>query len=85
MAVGVIGLFKFKSFYLRLLITSKIDTVGMITLLIGLAIRHGFSFFSAKLIFLIAIILILNPLVAHMIARSAYLSGDKIEDYQYDK
>ena len=80
MAFGVVGIFLYKNFYLRLLVTSKIDTVGGLTLIIGLAVTHGFSFFSAKLMLLAVIILILNPLVAHTVARSAYLSGYSVND-----
>ena len=79
MFFGVIGIFKFKSFYPRILVTAKIDTVGALTLIIGLAIKHNFSFFSLKLMLLLCIMLILNPLAAHMVARSAYLSGYKVE------
>ena len=82
MLFGVIGMFKFENFYLRILVSSKVDTVGALTLIIGLIVRHGLSFFSAKLMMLIAIVLILNPLVAHMIARAAYSSGYKLEGKQ---
>ena len=75
MGFGIIGIFMYNNFYLRILVTSKIDTVGGLTLIIGLAITHGISFFSAKLMLLAVIILTLNPLVAHTVARSAYLSG----------
>ena len=80
MGFGVIGIFKFNTFYTRLLATSKIDTVGALTLIIGVAIRHGISFFSGKVVLLAIIMLIFNPLVAHILARSAYLSGHKLED-----
>ena len=80
MLFGVIGIFKFQSFYTRILVTAKIDTVGAFTLIIGLVVRHGVSFFSLKLLLLLCIMMILNPLAAHMIARSAYLSGYGIED-----
>ena len=79
MAFGVIGIFKFDNFYTRLLATSKTDTVGALTLIIGIAIRHGFSFFTGKLIVLVFIMLIFNPLVAHILARSAHLSGHEVE------
>ncbi|MCL2856079.1 MAG: monovalent cation/H(+) antiporter subunit G [Defluviitaleaceae bacterium] len=75
MVFGVIGLFRFRDFYPRILMASKIDTVGMTTLLLGLAVRHGFTFFTAKLVLMMVIIIILNPLVAHIMVRSAYLSG----------
>jgi len=76
---GVIGALKFKNFYTRILVTAKIDTVGAITVLIGIAIRNGFGFFSLKTLLLIFVMMIINPLATHMIARSAYLSGYKTE------
>ena len=75
MFFGVVGIFKFQNFYQRTLVTAKIDTVGAFTLIIGLAVKHGVSFFSLKLLLLLGFMLILNPLAAHMVARSAYLSG----------
>ena len=80
MFFGVIGIFKFKNFYPRILVTAKIDTVGTITLIIGLIFKHGPGPFSLKLLLLLVIMLILNPLVAHSIARSAYLSGHTTEN-----
>ena len=80
MFFGVIGIYKFKSFYPRILVTSKVDTVGALTVMIGVIVRHGISYFSGKLLLLIIIILILNPLMAHIIARSAYIGGHKIEN-----
>jgi multicomponent Na+:H+ antiporter subunit G len=80
MLIGVFGIFKLKDFYPRLLVASKVDTVGMLTIIVGFIIRSGFSFFSAKLVLIIVIMLILNPLVAHIMARSAYLCGYEIAD-----
>ena len=83
MLFGLIGLFRFKDFYPRILVSGKIDTVGAITLVLGLIIKHGFSFFSMKLIIIIVLILILNPLSSHIIARSAYFSDSTLKD-DYD-
>jgi len=92
MLIGGIGLFILKDFYPRILMASKIDTVGFLSLLIGFMFRHGFSFFSGKLLILMVVMLILNPFVAHIIARSAYISGyevldvaDENEDLQEDE
>jgi len=79
MLFGVIGIYKFNNYYLRILVTTKIDTVGALTLFIGIALRHGFSFFTLKLLLLLSLMMILNPLATHMVARSAYLSGYHIE------
>jgi multicomponent Na+:H+ antiporter subunit G len=73
--IGIIGIFRFDNFYARIMVSSKIDTVGMITIIIGLIIRHGLSFFSLKLVLLIIILIIINPLAAHFTARCAHLSG----------
>ena len=80
MAIGIFGIFRFKTFYARMLVVSKVDTVGVIVFLLGLAIRNGISFFSGKLLLIIICILILSPLVSHMVARSAYISGVELSD-----
>ena len=78
-AIGIIGLVRFKNFYARMLVTAKIDTVGMITILVGIAIKHGFSFFTLKTLLLMVLLAMITPLTSHTIARSAYLSGYKTE------
>ena len=80
MFFGIVGIFRFKDFYPSLLIASKIDTVGMLTIIIGISIRAGISFFTGKLLLITIIILILNPLVAHVLARSAHGAGHKLKD-----
>ena len=75
MTIGLVGLFKFKNFYARILVVSKVDTVGIILFMFGVMIREGISFFSGKVFLIVIITLLLGPLVGHMIARSAYLSN----------
>ena len=79
MVFGVVCIFWLRDFYPRILVASKIDTVGLLTFLLGVCLQHGFSFFSAKVLLIVIIILVLNPLVAHIVARSAYLSGYQLE------
>lgn len=75
MISGIIGFIRFKHFYPRILITAKIDTVGAITIILGAAIKHGFSFFSLKTLLIMIIMMIINPLASHMIVRAARQSG----------
>jgi len=76
MSFGAIGILQPKrDFYYRILVSCKIDTVGILTFCIGLVMRHGFTFFSGKVFLILVIMLILNPLVAHIVARSAYTGG----------
>jgi len=79
MISGAVGLFKMKNFYPRVLAASKIDTVGLLTLFTGFMLRHGFTFFTGKLLLIAVLILILNPLVAHIMVRSAYYSGYELD------
>lgn len=75
--LGVYGIFRFREFYSRILITSKVDTMGFITLMAGVMVHSGFSFFSLKVLLLVVLVIITNPLSTHAIARSAHLSGYK--------
>ena len=75
MALGVIGLFRFKDFYSRILISAKIETVGFLTIMIGLIILSGFSYAAMKIMLITLLVMITNPLSTHAIARSAFLSG----------
>lgn len=80
MLIGAFGIFKLKDFYPRILVASKVDTVGMLTIIAGFIIRSGISFFSGKLVLIAIILIILNPLVAHIMVRSSYNSGNKVVD-----
>lgn len=76
--LGVFGIYRFKHFYTRALVASKIDTVGYITLLFGIILRKGLCFFSLKVLLIVIITIIINPLVTHAIVRSAYMTGYKV-------
>ena len=78
MIFGAACLFMLKDFYPRILVASKIDTVGLLSFIIGFAFRHGFSFFTGKLFIILIIMLVLNPFVAHILASSAYKSGYEV-------
>ncbi|PRY83324.1 monovalent cation/H(+) antiporter subunit G [Alkalibacterium olivapovliticus] len=79
MALGVFGIFRFKDYFSRILITAKVDTVGFITIMLGLIIKHGFDFFSGKIILVLALYIITNPIATHAITRSAHISGYRIK------
>ncbi|MEN3186909.1 MAG: monovalent cation/H(+) antiporter subunit G [Atribacterota bacterium] len=72
---GVYGLFRFRHFYPRVLIASKVDTVGFITLMTGIMVKSGFNFFTLKVLIIVGFFVLTNPLATHSIARSAYKSG----------
>jgi multicomponent Na+:H+ antiporter subunit G len=57
--------------------TTKSDTLGAISLLMGLALYSGDFFTWAKMLIIIVFMFWANPTSAHAIARSAYLSGER--------
>ncbi|MBF7097080.1 monovalent cation/H(+) antiporter subunit G [Alkalibacter mobilis] len=77
MIFGIIGIFRFKDFYARILISSKVETVGFLTIMVGLMFRTGISYSTMKIMLICLLAIITNPLSTHAIARSAYLSGYK--------
>ena len=70
--LGVYGLFRYKDFYTRILVASKVDTVGFLFIVIGLMLKQGFSFFTGKLLLIGILMVILNPFVAAIVVRSAF-------------
>lgn len=77
-AIGVFGTYRFNSFYPRILIAADIDTVGFMTVMIGVMVANGLSFFSLKVFLVLVLYVIINPLVTHSVTRSAYFSGYKV-------
>ncbi|MBS4536491.1 monovalent cation/H(+) antiporter subunit G [Clostridium sp. D2Q-14] len=77
---GVIGIFRFKNMYARLLTSSKIDTVAFITIIFALILRTGFSDLTIRLVLILIFILMTGPISSHVIARSAYLNGIPLKE-----
>lgn len=77
MLCGIVGLIRFRSLYGRLLVSSLIDTAGVLLLLMGAAVRQGSLLFCLKIGLLICAVLLTAPLITHKIGRSAYLSGHR--------
>ncbi len=74
-AFGVLGLFRFDVFYMRILVSANVDTVGMLLMLSGAMVAAPSAAFSLKILLIIALSLITTPLSNHATARSAYVSG----------
>ena len=75
MLFAALGLYRFPDIYMRLHSSTKVNTGGAMTILLGLILRSGMSILSAKILVLILLIFILTPVISHAIARSAHLQG----------
>jgi multicomponent Na+:H+ antiporter subunit G len=72
---GTIGVFRFSNLYSRLLVSSKIDTAAMITIILALIVKLGFDKLSLKLLLILLFLLVTIPISNHVITRSALLNG----------
>lgn len=72
---GIIGMFRFQGVYGRILNSSKIDSVAIITLTLALISKTGFTLMTLKLIVIMAFYLLTNPANSQMIANSAKRNG----------
>lgn len=75
---GIIALFRFPDFYTKLHAASVIECCGIPICLIGLAVIHDDIISTLKLILIMIIIFIMNPVSTHALARSSMKS--KIDD-----
>lgn len=77
MLVGSIGIVRLPDFYSRTHAAGKIDTMGIMLLLAGLAFHEGLTLATGKLLLLIMFVAVANPVGAHALARSALRFGLK--------
>jgi len=75
MSSAALGLYRFPDIYMRLHSSTKVNTGGVMTILLGIILRSGISNMSAKIFIIIVLIIILTPVISHAIARSAHLQG----------
>lgn len=77
MLAGSIGILRLPDFYCRTHASSKVDTVGIIVLLAGLAVYEGLTLTSGKLVIAMFFIALSNPVSVHALARAALRFGLK--------
>lgn len=77
MFIGSIGLVRLPDFFSRTHAASKVDTVGIVVLLIGIAVLEGISLNSGKLVVAMVFLMLTNPVSAHALARAALRAGFK--------
>ncbi len=93
-AFGMIAIFRIKNLYTRILSAATIDTVGSLTILLGLLVAsviatdgEGFSFqydYFIRFILLIGFLLVTTPISSHVNIRSAYLTGVEVKTLEHE-
>ena len=72
-AIGSIGILRFRDIYSRLQASGVSDNAGLSLVLLGLIVRHGWERNDLPLVFLLFLLVVTNPIVTHSIAKSAFI------------
>ncbi|TVR68817.1 MAG: cation:proton antiporter [Spirochaetaceae bacterium] len=75
---GVYAVLRLDGFYTRIVVTSKVEAMGFVTIVIGAILVTGLSPVSIKLAIILLFELLTVSVGAHAIARSAWISGYRI-------
>lgn len=75
---GVYTVLRLDTFYARMVVTSKVEAMGFVTIIIGAMVLTGLSPASLKLLMILVFELLTVAVAAHAIARSAWISGFRV-------
>lgn len=75
LVVGSIGMLRLPDVFSRTHALSLTDSLGAFFVLVGLAVYEGFSMNFLKIMVVLALIYLLNPVISHATIRAAYRSG----------
>lgn len=77
LVVGAIGMLRLPNIFARAHALSITDSLGAILVLAGLAVYQGFSMNTLKIMVVLILVGLLNPVIAHATVRAAYRAGLK--------
>jgi multicomponent Na+:H+ antiporter subunit G len=77
MILGAVGVIRFPDVYTRLHASTKCDTGGAISILLGVALSVGLNMTSLKILSVLFLIFLLNPVASHALARASHKYGIK--------
>lgn len=72
--VASIGVNRLPDFFTRSHAASKPDTLGLILTMLGLSVREGLDLNTIKLLMIVALVAIANPVATHALGRAAILN-----------
>ena len=75
--VAAVGVLRLPDVFTRSHAVSLTDSLGALFLLGGLALYQGFSANLAKILIVLVLLYLLNPVIAHATVRAAHRSGLK--------
>jgi len=75
LVVGSIGMLRLPNVFARAHALSLTDSLGAVFVLGGLAAHQGFSVDSLKILVVLGLVYMLNPVIAHATIRAAHRAG----------
>ena len=73
---GAVGVLRLPDVYLRIQASSKTVTLGTLPLLVAVVVAKGIdSVYASRALVVAVLVLVLNPLASHALARAAYRTG----------
>ncbi len=79
MIIGTIGVFKFRYVLNRMHAAAMNDTLGILFILLGLAIRVGLDLASLKLLLVIAFLWLASPVCSHLVSKLEVDTNENLE------
>ncbi len=80
LVVGSIGMLRLPNVFVRAHALSLTDSLGAILVLAGLAAYQGFNTNFLKIMIVLVLVMLLNPVIAHATIRAAHRSGLKTSE-----
>lgn len=77
LVVAAIGMLRLPDVFSRSHAVSLTDSLGAFCVLMGLALYQGFGINMLKILVVLALLFLLNPVIAHATLRAAYRTGVK--------
>ncbi len=77
LVVAAIGMIRLPDVFSRSHAVALTDSLGALFLLVGLAVEHGFSPNALKILLVLGLLYMLNPVISHATVRAALRSGMK--------
>ena len=75
LVVGSIGMLRLPHVFARAHALSLTDSLGAVFVLAGLAVYQGFTMNSLKIMVVLVLVCLLNPVIAHATIRAAHRAG----------
>lgn len=75
LVVGAIGMLRLPDVFSRAHALSLTDSLGAVFVLAGLAVYEGFTINFLRIVVVLLLIYLMNPVISHATLRAAYRSG----------